>query len=217
VDLGETTGAVASAARRVGPSRGTSPAHARTVPGWPGSMNSLAGTHTLKAAGLAGCVGGCVAALGFWHSGLIAAVPAATGLTALAASDLTTHGFSLKTLRLATALVATGLVVDTMRSSAWDRLVATVAVAGLVALAVLALWLSTVGIALGDVLLLTFAVLVPAWLSPWAAGVTILVTLVVGGAVAVIQRHGRPVGRSPATVALGPALLAGWAVGVMVG
>ncbi len=91
MDLGETTESVASPARRVGPSRGTSPAHARTVPGLPGSMNSLAGTHTLKAAGLAGCVGGCMAALGFWHSGLIAAVPAATGLTALAASDPTTH------------------------------------------------------------------------------------------------------------------------------
>lgn len=180
-------------------------------------MSSLAGTHALKTAGLTGCVGACTAALGFWQTGLIAAVPAATGLTALAASDLTTHRFSLKTLRLATALVVTGLVIDAMRASAWDRLVPTVAVAGLVALAVLALWLSTPGIALGDVLLLTFAVLVPAWLSPSAAGVTILVTLVLGGAVAVIQRHGRPLGRSPATVALGPALLAGWAAGVTVG
>lgn len=90
-----------------------------------------------------------MAALGFWQAGLIAAVPAATGLTVLAASDLTTHRFSLKTLRLATALVAGGLVVDTRRSSAWERLVAGVAVAGLVALAVLALWLSTAGIAPG--------------------------------------------------------------------
>lgn len=189
----------------------------RTIPGLPGSTNSLAGTHTLKAVGLTGCVGGCVAALGFWQTGLIAAVPAALGLTALAASDLTTHRFSLKTLRLAAALVVAGFVVDAIRASTWDRLVATVAVAGLVALAVLVLWLSTAGIALGDVLLLTLAVLVPAWLSPWAAGVTILVTLVVGGAIAVIQRHGRPAGRSAATVALGPALLVGWAVGVMVG
>ena len=180
-------------------------------------MNSLAGTHTLKAAGTTGCVVGCVAALGFWQTGLIAAVPAAMGLTALAASDLTTHRFSLKTLRLATALVVAGFVVDAIRASTWDRLVATVAVAGLVALAVLVLWLSTAGIALGDVLLLTFAVLVPAWLSPWAAGATILVTLMVGGAVAVVQRHGRSEGGSPATVALGPALLAGWVIAVVVG
>lgn len=217
MDVDKPTESVASAARRVGPSRGTSPAHARTVPGLPGSMNSLAGTHTLKAAGLTGCMGGCVAALGFWQTGLIAAVPAATGLTALAASDLTTHRFSLKTLRMATALVVASLVIDTMRSSAWDRLAATLAVTGLIALAVFTVWLSTAGIALGDVLLLTFALLVPAWLSPWAAVVTVLVALVVGGAAAVIQRHGRPAGPSPATVALGPALLAGWAVGVMVG
>lgn len=179
-------------------------------------MNTFARTHAPKTAGLTGCLGGCVAALGFWRTGLIAAVPAATGLTALAASDLATHRFSLKTLRLATALVVAGLVIDAMRSSAWDRLVATVAVTGLVAFALLALWFITPGVALGDVLLLTFAVLVPAWLSPWAAGTTILVAVVVGGAVAVVQRHGRPPGRSPATVALGPALLAGWVGAVVI-
>lgn len=180
-------------------------------------MSSLAGTHTLKTVGLTGCVGGCAAAIGFWQTGLVATVPAATGLAALAASDLTSHRFSLKTLRLATALVVAGLIVDAMRSSGWDRLVATAAMAGLVALAVLALWLSTTGIAFGDALLLTFAVLVPAWLSPWAAGATIVAALMVGAAVAVAQRYGRPGGRSPATVALGPALLAGWVVGMMVG
>lgn len=197
--------------------RGATAAYECAIPGLPGSMSSLAGTHTLKAAGLTGCVGGCVAALGFWQTGLVAAVPAATGLAVLASSDLRTHRFSLKTLRLATAFVVLGLLVDALRSSAWDRLVATAAMAGIVALAVLALWLSTSGIALGDVLLLTFAVLVPAWLSPWAAGATILAALVVGGAVAVVQRYRRPVDVSPATVALGPALLAGWVVGMMVG
>lgn len=217
MDVGETTETVASSARRVGPSGGTNPAHERTVPGLPGSMNSLAGTHTLKTAGVTGCVGGCVAALGFWQTGLIAAVPAATGLTVLASSDLTTHRFSLKTLSLATAFVVVGLVVDSMRSSDWDRLAAAAAVAGVVAVAVLALWVNTAGIAFGDVLLLTFAVLVPAWLSARAAVATILVTLVLGGTVVVVQRYGRRAGRSPATVALGPALLAGWAVGVVVG
>lgn len=158
-----------------------------------------------------------MAALGLWQTGLIAAVPAATGLTALATTDLATHRFSLKTLRSATALAVAGLVVDAMRSSAWDQLVEAVAATGLVGLALLTLWFVTPGIALGDVLLLTFAVLVPAWLSPWAAGITILVTVVTGGAVAVAQRHGRPVGRPPTTVALGPALLAGWVVAVVIG
>jgi hypothetical protein len=154
---------------------------------------------------------------GLWRTGLIAAIPAAWGLTALAASDLTSHRFSLKTLRRVTALVVAGLLVDAVRSSAWDRLVVTAAIACLVALAVLALWLKTGGFAFGDVLLLTFAVLVPAWLSPWAAGTTILVALVVGGAAAMVQRSGRPAGRSSATIALGPALLAGWVFAMVVG
>ena len=208
---------LASPAQPGGASRGTTAAHECASPGLPGSMISLAGTHTLKAAGLTGCVGGCVAALGFWQTGLVATVPAATGLTVLAASDLTTHRFSLKTLRLATAVVVAGLVVDSMRASDWDRLIATAVVAGVVATTVLALWLNTAGIAFGDVLLLTFAVLVPAWLSPWAAVVTVLIALVVGGAAAMIQRHGRPPGRSPVAVAFAPALLTGWVAAMVVG
>lgn len=179
-------------------------------------MNVLPGTHTLRAAGLTGCVGGCAAALGFWQTGLVATVPAATGLTVLAASDFTTHRFSLKTLRLATAFVVAALVIDSTRVSDWDRLIATAVVAGFVAAAVLALWLTTTGIAFGDVLLLTFAVLVPAWLSPWAAVATILTALVIGGAAATVQRHGRPA-RPQVTVALGPALLAGWVAAMVVG
>ena len=216
VDVDDTARSVASPAQLARASRRTTAAHECAIPGLPGSMNSVAGAHTLKAAGLTGCVGGCLAALAFWQTGLIATVPAATGLTVLAASDLRTHRFSLKTLRLATAFVAASLVVDSMRSSDWDRLLATVAVAGVVAATVLALWFNTTGIAFGDVLLLTFAVLVPAWLSPWAAVATILIAVLVGGAATTIQRH-RPPGRSPVTVALGPALLAGWVAAMVVG
>lgn len=98
----------------------------------------------------------------------------------------------------------------------WDRLLATGAVAGVVAVTVLALWLTTAGIAFGDVLLLTFAVLVPAWLSPWAAVATVLIALVLGGAAAMAERYGRPAGQAP-EVALGPALLAGWVAAMVVG
>lgn len=155
-------------------------------------MNSVAGAHKLKTAGLSGYLAaGCVAGLGFWRTGLVAAVPAATGLTAVAAADLATHRFSLKTLRLATALVVAGLVIDATRASAWDRLIAAVAVTGLMGFVLLALWFITPGIALGDVLMLTFAVLVPAWLSPWAAGTTILVAVLVGGARAIWTRPTR--------------------------
>ena len=75
-------------------------------------MKTVAGTHTLRTAGMTGCVGGCLAAVGLWQTGLIAAVPAATGLTALAASDLGTRRFSLAILRVASALVIVGLLLD---------------------------------------------------------------------------------------------------------
>ncbi len=59
--------------------------------------------------------------------------------------------------------------------------------------------------------------LVPAWLSPLAVGCTVLVTLAVGGAVAAAQRHHRHANATAGTVALGPAVLAGWAAGVVIG
>lgn len=217
MDIGKTAAPVASPPIPPGVGRRVTAAHECSALGLPRSMNSVAGAHKLKTAGLSGYLAaGCVAGLGFWRTGLVAAVPAATGLTAVAVADRATRRFSLKTLRLASALVVAGLVVDATRASAWDRLVAAVAVTGLIGFALVALWLITPGVALGDVLMLTFAVLVPAWLSPWAAGTTILIAVVVGGAMAVIHRHGRPPGRSPTTVALGPALLAGWVVAVVI-
>ncbi len=63
-----------------------------------------------------------MAALAYTHTGMIAAVPAATGLAALAASDVATHHFSLRTLRVSSVLVGIGLVVDSGRAEAWDQL-----------------------------------------------------------------------------------------------
>lgn len=83
-----------------------------------------AGVHSLRRAGLTGCVGGSMAALGYAHTGLIAALPAATGLAALAASDLATRRLSLRTLRTSAVLVGVGLVLDSGRTQAWDRLLA---------------------------------------------------------------------------------------------
>jgi hypothetical protein len=181
-------------------------------------MSTVAATHKRMTAGLTGCVGACVAVIGFSQTDTMAAVPAAAGLSVLAASDLTTHRFSLRTLRLATALVAVGFIVDAVRGAAWGRLAEALLVAGVVALGVSIVWLVTVGISFGDVLLLTFAVLIPAWLSPRAVVITILAAVVIGGAAAVAQRIGRSEKpSSPAGVALGPALLAGWTIGVVVG
>lgn len=180
-------------------------------------MTALAATHTFKTTWLAGCGGGCLAAVAVWRTGMIAAIPGAIGLTALAVSDAMTRRFPVRTLRIAAALVVAGLLLDTARASAWDRLAVAAALVSAVALALLVLWFATPGIAFGDVLLLTFAVLVPAWRSPLAVASTILVALVVGGIVAAIQRHHRHAGTTAATIALGPALLVGWAAGVVIG
>ena len=174
-----------------------------------------AGVYSLRTAGLTGCIGGSIAALGYLHTGLIAAVPAATGLAALAASDLTTRRFSLRTLGVASVLVSAGLLLDSGRTSEWDRLVVATGVTGLVAATLGAAWLGTRGIAFGDVLLTTFAVIVPAWVSPRAAVVTVLIGILAAFVMVVVQRI-RTTGR-PGSVAFGPALLAGWVVAMVVG
>lgn len=174
-----------------------------------------AGGHSLRTSGLTGCIGGSVAALGFLQTGLIAAVPAATGLAALAASDITTRRFSLRTLGVASVLVSVGLLLDSLRASDWDRPIVAFVVTALAAITLTAGWLGTKGIAFGDVLLTAFAVAVPAWVSPRAAGVTVLVG-VLAAFVMVIVRRIRPDDHSDG-VAFAPALLAGWMVAMVVG
>ena len=166
---------------------------------------------------MTGCVGGCLAAVGLWQTGLIAAVPAATGLTALAASALGTRRFSLAILRVASALVVAGLLLDAALGSAWGRLAIAAAMTGLTGVAMLALWMVARGVAFGDILLVTFSVSVPALLSPRAAGLAVLVALVVAAAVVLIRPRGQHEGLATGTVALGPALLAGWIVAMVVG
>lgn len=174
-----------------------------------------AGVHSLRRAGLTAGVGGSMAALGYAHTGLIAALPAATGLAALAASDLATRRFSLRTLRTSAVLVGVSLVLDSGRTQAWDRLLAAVVVTGLVGLGLLGAWLGTRGIAFGDVLLATFAVAVPAWLSPSAAVVTVLAALVVALWTVLVRRVKDATDRPG--IPLGPALLAGWVFAMVVG
>ncbi len=213
----EPTASVASPAKGGGPGRATSTARLRTDPELPGPMKTVAGTHTLRTAGMTGCVGGCLAAMGLWQTGLIAAVPAATGLTALAASDLAGRRFSLTFLRAASTLVIVGLLLDVGRGSAWGRLAIAAAVTGLTGVAMLALWMVARGVAFGDVLLVTFSVAVPGWLSPRAAGLTVLVALIVAAAVVLVRPRRQSEGLATGTIALGPALLAGWVVAMVVG
>ena len=213
----EPTASVASPAKGGGPGRATSAALLCTDPELPGPMKTFAGTYTPRTAGMTGVVGGCVAVVGLWQTGLIAAVPAATGLTALAASDLATRRFSLALLRVASALVVAGLLLDAARDSAWGRLAIAAAITGLTGVAMLVLWIVARGVAFGDVLLVTFSVAVPAWLSPRAAGLTVLVALVVAAGVVLVRPRRQSEGVATGTIALGPALLAGWIVATVVG
>lgn len=211
----EPTAPVASALEGGGPERASPAPPLRHALGLPGAMTVSADLPSLRTAGLTGCLGGGVAALGYVHTGMLATLPAATGLAVLAASDSRTRRFSLKTLRVSSVLVAVGLVLDSSRASAWDRLVVAAVVTAILGAAFAGAWLGTRGIAFGDVLLTTFAVAVPAWLSPLAAGVTILVGLLAASAMVVARRLGAE--RDPTGVALGPALLVGWAVAMVVG
>jgi leader peptidase (prepilin peptidase)/N-methyltransferase len=179
-------------------------------------MKTAADTHATRTAGFTVCIGGCVAAVGLWQTGLLAAIPAATGLTVLAASDLATRRFSLTILRVASGLVIAALLIDTARHTAWHQLAIAATVTTLAAAALAGVWLGTRGIAFGDVLLTSFAVAVPAWLSPRAAVVTLLVG-VVAAALFVLGRRVCAEGGATGTVAFGPALLAGWVVAMVVG
>jgi len=159
-------------------------------------------------------IAGCTATIGWPATGLLAAIPAGAGLAALAGSDLTTHRFSLSALRASSALVGLALVADSALNRSWEQLlVAAIGVALISILLVLA-WLSTPGVAFGDVLLVVFAVGVPLYLSTTAAAVTLVAALI--GATVYVGARAAWLGRARSSaVPLGPALLAGWACGVV--
>lgn len=156
-----------------------------------------------------------VAAAGLIATGLVAAVPAGVGLTFVAASDLSTQRISRRTLAIASHFVALALIVDAAVDSSWTRLpivlVGTAAIGGLVTL----IWLRDLGIAFGDVLLVSYTVVVPLFVSARTAVVVLVAALLAAGlmALARIVRHGW---EPHATIALGPALLVGWLYGLVV-
>ena len=158
-----------------------------------------------------------IALVALWRTGMTAAVPAGLGLTTVARSDLATHRFSLRVLRALAPIVALCMVLDAARSSDWRQLGVTLAVGGLTVLAVLLLWLTTRVVAFGDVVLVAFALPVTASVSPRAVGTMLVVAIVAAGGTGVVQRVRRTTISATDGVALGPGLLAGWVVGVMVG
>ena len=157
-----------------------------------------------------------LAALGWAATGVIAAAPAATGLTLVAASDLTTHRFSVRTLGLVSVTVAAALIADAVVSHSWHHLVVAAVGTATASTLLLFTWLASAGVAFGDLLLGAFTVVVPFYLSLTAAAITVLVALV--SAAAFVLARAAWSGRSHSElVPLAPALLVGWTCGVVVG
>lgn len=203
------------------PSPGLVPVSARTITSSrsvldPGGEVMIAARHPPRAPGWTGCVGGCVAAVGALTSGSAAALPAGVALTYLAWSDLISRRLSLRLLAGATVVVSTSIAAEAINGGSAKRL-GPAAVAVLVLLiAATTAWMATRGIAFGDVLLLGFAALVPAWLSAAAVVTMVGVAIVVAG-IGVAARRLRPDLTARPSVAFAPALLVGWVVGVAIG
>lgn len=158
-----------------------------------------------------------MAVVGTLTAGSLAAVPAGIALAYLAWSDLASRRFSLRLLGGATLSVCVVLGGEAIERGATRRLLD-----GLLTLSVLVIlaalgWLATRGVSFGDVLLVGFAALVPAWVSPAAVVLMVGSACVAAGAMVVVRRL-RSEGPVPdAAVAFGPALVVGWLVGVSFG
>lgn len=161
-------------------------------------------------------IAAAVAIAGLLATGLLAAVPAGAGLVVASASDLTTHRFSTQRLGIAGNLVAAALILDTAVDGTWARLAFAMAATAGVAALLTVVWLVTRGLAFGDVLLVSFTLAIPLYVSMLAAAVTLGVALLVAAGVVAVRviRLGPD---RPSTVALAPALLVGWLAGVIVG
>jgi hypothetical protein len=156
------------------------------------------------------------AASGWAASGLLAAVPAAGGLAVIAISDLTTHRFSVRTLGVASAIVAAALIADAAASGSWHHL--AIAGGGAVAVSVMLLltWVVAAGVAFGDQLLGVFTLVVPLYLSLTAAAITVVAALVAAAGFVIARAAWSGPTRST-MVPLAPALLVGWLCGVVAG
>ena len=158
-----------------------------------------------------------MAVVGTLTAGSLAAVPAGAALAYLAWSDLEGRRFSLRLLGGTTLAVCAVIGVEAIERGATRRLVD-----GLLTLSVLLVvaalgWLATRGVSFGDVLLVGFAALVPAWMSPAAVVLMVGSAFVAAGAMVAARRLRFGTVVHGAAVAFGPALVVGWLVGVSFG
>lgn len=186
------------------------------VPDPVGEVAGAAAMHTLRATGRAGA-GGCVAVVGTLTAGSLAAMPAGVALAYLAWSDLASRRFSLRLLGGATVTVCATIGAEAIERGATHRLLdGLLTLSALIVLVALG-WLLTEGVSFGDVLLVSFAALVPAWMSPAAVALMVGSAFVAAGAMVVARRLRAGEAVLNDAVAFGPALVVGWLVGVSFG
>ena len=179
--------------------------------GWAPGMRWVGGHPHLKAWGI-GLFGCGVGSLAAWRTGLFAAIPVAIGLTALAVSDAESRRLPRRTFNRTVQATLVAAAIDvTLAGSGVDAVMALM-MAELVAIAALAVWAITGGIAFGDVKLIGLAALIPAWRSPQRIG-TLLVVAIIASLCVVLVRWRRQGYTEPGgTIAFGPPVLIGWIV-----
>ena len=165
--------------------------------------------------GIAGLLGCAVAVLADWHSGIAAAVPAALGLTALAATDMASRRLPSRIVLLTFLATVAVAAWDAGRTGKWFGFVQAGAVVGAVTIVSVLVWALTSGIAFGDVKLLGVASFIPALIAPHLVLSMVVVALLTSIVVIAIRRlRGCNISRT-ATIAFAPPLLVGWLVAVM--
>jgi len=158
-----------------------------------------------------------VAVVGTLTAGSFAAAPAGAALAYLALSDLAIRRFSLRLLGGATVTVCAVIGAEAIGRGATRRLVDwLLTLSALIVVATLA-WFATKGVSFGDVLLVSFAALVPAWMSPAAVALMVGSAFVAAGSMVLARRLRSGAAVHAEAVAFGPALVVGWLVGVSVG
>ena len=160
--------------------------------------------------------GVCVGAVLTFRTGLLSALPSATGLTVLAASDVATRRIPRNIFAVAAVATVTFAVVDALRLSSTRGLLRGAMVTAVVAVVAAAIWLATTGIAFGDVKLLVLAAFVPGSLRGSAVVAMVLFALLAALTMIVIERIRLGSLALKSTIPFGPPLLVGWLVGVWI-
>lgn len=195
---------------------GTAALSGGTGPDPAGEVTGAAAVQTLRATGRAGA-GGCVAVVGTLAAGSFAAVPAGVALAYLAWSDLAIRRFSLRLLGGATLTVCGVIGAEAIGGGATRRLLDWLLTLSALTVIAALVWSATKGVSFGDVLLVGFAALVPAWMSPAAVALMVGSAFVAAGAMVVARRLRSGTAVRDDAVAFGPALVVGWLVGVSFG